>query len=175
MEVQKIGNCYRLLGVTLSIFLALSYCIYSENYVFAQTDQTASKLQTASNALEKAFNVVLGAEKAGGNVTQLLVKLNTAGVLLAEAQNAFNIGNTTNVSFIADNVRQIAGQVNSDAADLRNASLVNYQNSFWLTLVFSVVGVVVFGFSLLIVWRRFKRAFIKKLLGAKPEVVDNTT
>ena len=155
--------------------MALGYCLYSENYVFAQTDQTALKLQTASNGLERAFNVVLGAEKAGGNVTQLLVKLNSAGVLLAEAQNAFNIGNTTNVSFIADNVRQIADQVNNDAVSLRNASVIGSQNIFWLTLVFTVVGVVVFGISLLIVWRRFKRNYIKKLLGSKPEVVDNTT
>jgi hypothetical protein len=155
--------------------MALGYCLYSENYVFAQTDQTALKLQTASNGLERAFNVVLGAEKAGGNVTHLLVKLNTAGILLAEAQNAYNSGNTTNVSLIADNVRQIADQVNSDALNLRNASVINSQNSFWLTLVFTVVGAVVFGISLLIDWRRFKRNYIKKLLGTKPEVVDNTT
>jgi hypothetical protein len=121
-----------------------------------------------------AFNVVLGAEKAGGNVTQFLVKLNSAGVLLAEAQNAYSSGNTTNVSLIADNVRQIADQVNSDALNLRNASLIDSQNSFWLTLVFSVVGAFVFGISLFIVWRRFKRNYIKKLLGSKPEVVDNT-
>jgi hypothetical protein len=169
------NNCFRLIFVALCIFAVLGYCLQSEIYVFAQTDQTTSKLQTASNALERAFNVVLGAEKAGGNVTQLLVKLNTAGVLLAEAQNAYNSGNTTNVSFIADNVRQIADQVNSDAVNLRNASVLNSQNSFWLTLVFSVVGAVVFGVSLFIVWRRFKRDFIKKLLGSKPEVVSNTT
>ena len=94
---------------------------------------------------------------------------------MAEAQNAYNTGNTTNVSFIADNVRQIADKVNSDGVNLRNASLIASQNISGLILVFSVVGAVAFGIFLLFVWRRFKRNYIKKLLGAKPEVVDNTT
>jgi hypothetical protein len=34
--------------------------------VFAQTDETASKLQDANSAVVKAFNAVLNAEKAGG-------------------------------------------------------------------------------------------------------------
>jgi hypothetical protein len=154
--------------------LALSSCFYSELYVFAQTDQTASKLQAANSAVGQAFNAVLDAEKAGANVTQLLVKLNTAGKFLAEAQNAYNSGTTANVTSMAENVRQIVEQVNGEALNLRDVSLVESQNSFWLVLIFSVVGAVVFGISLLTVWRRFKRAFMKKLLGLKPEVVENT-
>ena len=161
--------------VTFLVFLTFYSCLCSEHFVFGQTDQTSSKLQIASVAVEKAFNVVLDAEKAGGNVTQLLLKLNTAGVLLAAAQNAYNSGNTANVTLIAENVRQIADQVNGDAINLRNASFVESQNSFWLTLIFSIVGAGVFGLSVWFVWRRFKRTFIKKLLGAKPEVVENTT
>ncbi len=146
----------------------------NEHFVFAQIDQKSASLQAAESALEQAFNAVLDAEKAGGNVSQFLVKLNTAGVLLAEAQNAYNNGNTANVTFITENVVQIANQVNNDAISLRNDSLVESQNSFWLTYTFSVVGAALFGISMLFVWRRFKRSFIKKLLGSKPEVVDNT-
>jgi len=46
------------------------------HYVFAQTDQTASKLQAANSAIGQSFNTVLDAEKAGANVTGLLVQLN---------------------------------------------------------------------------------------------------
>jgi hypothetical protein len=128
--------------------------------VAAQTDTTASKLYAADNAVGQAFSSVLDAEKAGGNVTQLLVKLNSAGVLLAEAQNTYNSGNSANVTSIAENVQQIADQVNLEATNLRNVSLVESKNRFWLTLGFSVVGAVVFGLFLLFIWRRFKRAFI---------------
>ena len=156
------------------MFLAVGYCLCSENYVFAQTDQAASKLQAANSAVGQAFNAVLDAEKAGGNVTQLLVKLNTAGELLANAQNIYNSGNPANVTSMAESVTQIAEQINSEAINLRNISVVESQNSFWLTLIFSIVGAVVFAVSLLYVWRRFRRSFMKKLLGLKPEVVENT-
>ncbi len=158
----------------LFVFLALGYCLYNENYVFAQTDSTASTLQAANSAVGEAFNSVLEAEKVGGNVTQLLVRLNTAGTLLADAQNAYNSGNTANVTSLVENALQIANKVNADALNLRDVSLVESQNSFWLTLIFSVIGAIVFGGSLLFVWRRFKRYYTKKLLGSKPEVVDNT-
>jgi hypothetical protein len=171
---KEIRNCSRLLVATVCI-LAFSYCLCNENHVFAQTDQSASRLQKANSAVEKAFNNVLEAEKAGGNVTQLLEKLDSAGVLLAEAQNAYNSGNTASIPSIVENALQIADQVNRDALNLRDVSLVESQNSFWLTLTFSVVGAVVLGGFLLFVWRRFKRSYTKKLLASKPEVVDNTS
>jgi hypothetical protein len=154
--------------------LAFSYCLCSGNYAFAQTDSSALKLQAANSVVEKAFNSVLEAEKAGGNVTQLLVRLNNAGKLLADAQNTYNSGYKANVTSMVENALQIANEVNGDAVKLRNASLVESQNSFWLSLTFSTVGTVVFGVSLLFIWRRFKRSFIKKLLSMKPEVAKNT-
>ncbi len=130
-------------------------------------------MQEANTAIKRAFNAVLDAEKVGANVTQLLAKLNTAGTILADAQNALNSGNTTNIPSNVENAVQIANQVNNDAITLRNDSLVRSQNSLWLTLTFSIVGAIVFGISLFIIWRRFKRSHLKKLLSMKPEVIEN--
>lgn len=147
--------------------MSLGSCLSGAHYVYAQTDQTASNLQAANSAVEQAFNTVLDAEKAGANVTQLILKLNTAGDLLAEAYNVYNSGNTANVTSLADNAFQIANQVNYDALNLRNVSLVKSQNSFWLTLAFSVAGAIVFSISLLFFWRRFKRSHVEKSFGMK--------
>lgn len=174
MEVTKIGSWFKILLITLCVFLTFSLCFCSENSVLAQTDQTALKLQAANTAIGQAFNSVLEAEKAGGNVTQLLSKLNTAGEILAEAQNALNSGTIANVTSETENAIQIADQVNFDAVNLRNDSLVKSQENFWFILIFSVVGAVVFSVLLLFVWRRFKRFYTKKLLGMKPEVIENT-
>ena len=92
---------------------------------------------------------------------------------MADAQNALNSGNTENITSNIENVLQMANQINDDAINLRNVSLLQSQNSFSLTLIFSFVGAGVFVISLLFFWRRFKRAFIKKLLKTKPEVVEN--
>jgi hypothetical protein len=72
--------------------LAFGSCLYSGHYVFAQTDQTASKLQAANTAVEETFNAVLDAEKAGANVTGLLAQLNVAAGVLAQAENSFRTG-----------------------------------------------------------------------------------
>jgi hypothetical protein len=128
----------------------------------------------ANSAVGRAFSAVLDAEKAGGNVTQLLVKLSIAGELLSNAQNIFNSANPANVTSMLESVTQMAKQINGEAINLQNVSVVESQNNFWLTLIFSTVGAAVFSFVLLFVWRRFRRSFMKKLLGLKPEVVENT-
>ena len=159
--------------MTLLVFLVLGSSFSSERRVLAQADQTATKLQEANRAVGQAFNVVLEAENAGGNVTELMLKLNTAGTILANAQNILNSGNSANITSNLENVLQMANQVNDDALNLRNVSLVDSQNNLSLTLILSVAGAIALGISLLIVWQRFKRVFNKKLLYTKPEVVEN--
>jgi hypothetical protein len=174
LEGTIINNRWKLIVVTIFTFLAFSFCLFNAQNVFAQTDQVTSKLQEASSAIGQAFNAVLSAEKAGGNTSQLLAKLNTAGEILAEAQNTYNSGTTANVSFMAENARQIAEQVNVDALNLLSKSLIESENNTMFTLIFSVVGAIMFGISLFLIWRRFKRAHLMKVLDMRPEVVENT-
>ena len=166
-------NSKRTTALALALLL-LTVTIAAFQTPLVLADEKAS-IETANLSINQAFTSVLAAEKAGANVTPLLTELNTAGELLAEAQNAYSSGNLSNVASKAENARIIADQVNSDALTLRDVSLVESQNNFWLTLTFSVVGAVVFGIALLLVWRRFKRGYMKKLLSLKPEVVDNET
>ena len=101
-------NYCKLLATVLLVFLTLGSCLYSGHYVLAQTDQAASKLQAANNAVEQAFNAVLGAEKAGANITGLLTQLNVAGGDLAQAENSYRTGNFSAAETQADNVLPIA-------------------------------------------------------------------
>jgi hypothetical protein len=135
----------------------------------------STSIENADSAIKTAFENVLSAENAGGNVTSLIDRLNIAGALLAEAENEQRSDSSINVTTKAMNALIIANQVNDDALSLRNVSLVRSQNNLWLTLTFSLVAVIAFEISLFILWRRFKRSYINKLLGMKPEVVENTT
>jgi hypothetical protein len=153
--------------------LAFGSCLYSAHYVFAQTDQTASKLQAANNAVEQAFNAVLDAEKAGANVTGLLAQLNDAAGILAQAENSYRTGDSNTAAVQADSVLPITQEVTTAAQEAKQTALVSGQNAFWFTIEFTVIGAFVFVLALFLVWRRFKRAYMKKLLALKPEVVDN--
>ena len=154
--------------------MGIGSCLYSGHYVFAQTDQTASKLQAANTAVERAFNAVLDAEKAGANVTGLLAQLNVAAGVLAQAENSFRTGDFNTSAVQADNVLPIAQEVTNSAQDAKQTALVSGQNAFWFTIAFTEIGASVFVLVLFLVWRRFKRGYKKKLLGLKPEVVENT-
>jgi hypothetical protein len=154
--------------------LAIGSCLYSGYYVFAQTDQTASKLQSANTAVERAFNIVLDAEKAGANVADLLAQLNVVAGVLAQAENSYRAGDFNKAAIQADSVLTIAQEVTTSAQVAKQTALVSSQNGFWLTIAFTVIGAFVFVLVLFLVWRRFKRGYMKKLLGLKPEVVENT-
>ena len=140
------------------------------HFADAQTDQTESKLQAANIAVEQAFNAVWGAEKAGANVTGLLVQLNVAAGVLAEAENSYRTGDSNTAAVQADSVLPIAQEVTASAQDAKQTALVSGQNAFWFTIAFTVIGSFVFVLVLFLVWRWFKRSYIKGLSEAKPEV-----
>ncbi len=169
LEATTISNHCKLCAVTIFIFLALGSCLYSEHYVFAQTDQTASKLQVANNAIEQAFNAVLDAEKAGANVTGLLIQLNDAAGILAQAENSYRTGDPNTAVAQVDSVLPIAQEVTTAAQNAKQTALISGQNAFWSTITFTVIGVFVFVLALFLVWRRFKRRYINNVYQAKPE------
>ncbi len=140
------------------------------HYVFAQTDQTSSKLQAANTAVNQAFNAVLAAEKAGANVTGLLAQLNVAEGDLAQAENSYRTGDSNTAAAQADSVLPIAQQVTTAAQNAKQTAIVSGQNAFWSTIAFTVIGAFVFVLALFLVWRWFKRRYINNLSQAKPEV-----
>ncbi|MCW4003145.1 MAG: hypothetical protein NWE95_04440 [Candidatus Bathyarchaeota archaeon] len=139
-----------------------------------QAKDELSNIETANVHINQAFASVLAAEKAGGNVTDLLLALNTAAEYLAAAENNYRSGNLANVNPNVDSAIIIANQVNSGALALRETSLIKSQENFWVTLTFSVVGAIVFSLVLAFVWRRFKRSYMSKLLDMRPEVAEDT-
>jgi hypothetical protein len=139
----------------------------------AKASGEADSIGIANLSINQAFTNVLSAEAAGGNVTGLLSRLNGAGELLAEAERGYQNGNLAGINDKTNNAILIANQVKSDAETLTVSSRNNSENSFLLTATFSIVGIALLLFALNLVWRRSKRGYYKKLLGSKPEVVDN--
>jgi hypothetical protein len=133
-----------------------------------------SNIESANSSVNQAFANVLAAEKAGGNINDLMLQLNTAAEYLVTAENSYRSGDLSNVNSNVENTVEIANKVNSAALALRETSLIKSQGSFWSTLTFSVVGAIVFSLLLMFAWRRFKRSYMNKLLGMRPEVVEDT-
>jgi len=128
-----------------------------------------SSIEQAELSIEKAFDKVLAAEEAGGNVTALILKLNSAGELLASAQNAYQSGNIANAKDDAVTAQLIADQVASDASTLIDSSITSGRVNFLTTAIFSLVGASLFLIILFLVWRSVKRSYMRKLDRLKPE------
>jgi hypothetical protein len=137
------------------------------------SDEASSAIGGADNALRRAFEAVLEAERAGVNVSDLIVKLDEAGGLLAEAENAYRVGNFSEAVSKAEQCSMQADGVVGEALSLKNSALADAQKAVLQTLTFSWVGGVAFLAVLFFVWGWFKRAYAGKLMKMKPEVASN--
>jgi len=171
LEALKIKNRYNLFALLAIIFLAFGSSLYIGNYAFAQTNQTASKLQAANTAVNQAFNAVLDAEKAGANVNGSITQLNIAEGILAQAENSYRFGDFNKSATQADNVLLLTQQVTASAQDAKQTLLVSGKNAFWSNITFTAIGAIVFILALFLIWCLFKLNYAaRKLYEAKPEV-----
>jgi hypothetical protein len=133
-------------------------------------DVACRSVGEAEVAVRQAFNATLDAERAGANVSGLILRLDEAGGILTEAEIALKDGNSSEAASKAVQCIGIAESVKSDAYASKASALEKAQTVFWTSLTFSVAGIVVFVVVLMLVWRWFKRGYVGKMLGMKPEV-----
>jgi hypothetical protein len=159
-------------SVSFLLVLVLAGLFSHGVFVVCGADEASSSVGEADVAVRRAFNATLDAERAGANVSGLILRLNEAGTILGEAEMALKDGNSSEAASKAVQCVEIAESVKGDADVLKASALDEAQTVFWTSLTFSVVGIAVFVVVLEFVWRRFKRGYVRKMLGMKPEVAD---
>jgi hypothetical protein len=135
--------------------------------------EASSSVGGADAAVQQAFNATLDAQRSGANVSGLIFRLNEAGSVLVEAEIALEDGNSSEAASKADQCIGIAQSVRSDADVLKASALQEANVVFLSYLLFSVVGIAAFAVALMIVWSWFKRGYVRKVLGMKPEVASD--
>jgi hypothetical protein len=167
------GKSCRLFFAFLALVLIVGSCACGMRCAFAQASQAESRLEAPSSAVDQAFKAVLAAERAGANVTGMLVRLNYAAGLLAQEEIDARNGDPATVANRADSVLSIASEVKSEAVSAKEAAVVAGRNDLWTTFAFSSIGVVVFVLVLFFVWLRLKSNYVKNLVHMKPEVISS--
>ena len=74
-------------------------------------DDASGSVENADAAVRQAFNATLDAERAGANVSGLIVRLNEAGAVLVEAEIALGNGNSSEAASKAGQCVGIAESV----------------------------------------------------------------
>jgi hypothetical protein len=160
-------------SVSLLMLLALMGLFSHGVLVVRGADEASSSVAAADVAVRQAFNATLDAERAGANVSGLILRLNEAGDALVEAENALRDGDTSAAAGNASLCIDIAENVSSDADALKTSASAEARTVFWASLAFSVVSIAVFAVALVLVWGWFKRRYAGKILSLKPEVAAN--
>jgi hypothetical protein len=165
----------RFLRISVSFLLVLVLaCLFSHGVAIIRgADEASPSVAEADVAVRRAFNATLDAERAGANVSGLIVKLDEAGGLLAEAENAYKVGNFSEAVSKAEECSMLADGVIGEALSLKTMALADAQTAFWQNLTFSCVGGAAFLVVLFLVWGWFKRVYAEKLLKMKPEVASD--
>jgi uncharacterized UPF0160 family protein len=154
----------RAITVTLIVLLL---CSFAFSVLATAKD---AQITAAENALNQAFTAALDAEKTGQDITGLLEQLNTASILLADAQNVYVSGNTASTASYTEQVIQISNTVKTQAATLKAIGIEQSKIILIETAVASLVGIIVCLVAFIYGWRFFKKAYVKRMMTWTPEV-----
>jgi hypothetical protein len=102
-----------------------------------------------------------------------MVKLNQAGVFLAQAEMAYRNGDSDKATENAKQCLITLQGVSVEASASMDSALANSQQVFWQGVTISTIGAVAFLAVLAFVWCWFSRRYLRKLLRMKTEVVPD--
>jgi len=133
-------------------------------------DKAEEALIDAEEGLVSAYVAVAEAEDAGANVSGLLVKLEFAGALLAEACNANRTGDYDEAYSFAISCSESVNGIVDEALSLELEAEKAYGGRLFMTGAVSSVALCVFFVLGLFGWRFLKKKYVERVLGMKPKV-----
>jgi hypothetical protein len=138
--------------ILFSLFI-ITPCLLSLHSVIAETNDVESSLLVANDAINQAFSAILQAEKAGANVTSLLVRLNEVATILARDEASYRNNKQSAAITNLNIVISAAGDVKSEAIKEGNNAAAVANEVLWTSLAVLVIGEFVLLFVLLYIWR----------------------
>jgi hypothetical protein len=160
-------------------FLLLSLlAVFSSSCVlqaFAETSEVEARafMDNVNIFLEKAYLSVGDAETAGANVTILKGRLVYAGQLLDAANASFRDGKFDDSVAFAQLANESLKGADQEASEAMTAARESRSQRFYWTVLESSIGISLVVFAVLVSWTYFKRSYVRRALGLKPEVRKN--
>jgi hypothetical protein len=126
----------------------------------------------AEQAIAAGFEAALDAERAGANVSSLLVKLSEGAEYLVAARMAFEDGNYTEADRLSGLASEVGARVETDAFGLKADAIIAAFNRSTVYLTSSAVAMAIVVIATLLTYRLTKKRYFKRLLDMKPEVQE---
>jgi len=138
----------------LAVFVFVSPAFAESSEESASTDIVSAEVSIVS-----AYEVVLEAEQAGGNVSGLFARLSEAGEFLAAARMSYGNDDFDDATLFANLSGDIGEEVENEAYELKDRAQNDGFQRMWFTNLGSVSGVIVVGLGSFWVWRFLKRRY----------------
>ena len=132
-----------------------------------------SAVESAEEAVASAYVLVLEAEGTGGEISELVARLNDALEYLSGAERAFESGEYDGAVLSAGKAVEASDAVGSDAVGLKRVAEVYGEFQFRNRMVISfglAVITVLLGF---LGWSLFKGYYLRRVIGLRPEVASD--
>ena len=157
--LRKALSVMRFAFVLVLLFAVASRLFVSVTVAESGEDEAALALAGAEGAVVSAYQAVLGAEGAGANVSDLLVRLNEAGGFLARARMAYSVEDFDSaLDFAVQSQEKLNGFV-VEADALRGAAMQEHYLDFLVNVVGSIMGAVAVVCVGFVSWFFLKRKY----------------
>ncbi len=156
-----------------ALFFVCTYVFFmpSVSRVMGAESEAISKVSLAENSLEVAYLSLLEADRAGGDVPELVALLNTALEYYSESDRALELGDYDAAIQLASKSVEVSNVVFETNINLIEVTKKVEEEGFrnQLFLSFGVVCLIVlFGF---LGWNQFKVYYFHRVMDSRPEVI----
>ena len=151
------------------IFLILC-CFVAPCTCAASGSEVQATLGKAEVGAGSAYGSVVEAETAGANVADLLLRLNDSLSMLAKAQVQYRVGNLDQALSLANQCSDSLSGIEAEASMMRETAISNGSQRTLISASLSASAIVAVLVSCIFGWVLFKRRFLRKVMGMKPEV-----
>ncbi len=121
---------------------------------------------------DRAYGVIVDAERAGANVTGLVEEFNRGWVLLEAARMRLSLNDANDAYWKASNSSSIFLNVAQEAETARSNAVMDASQRILSTILGSIVTVVALTFGSYFLSRTLRRRGYEAVLRRRPEVVE---
>jgi hypothetical protein len=141
------------------------------HHVLGDKSETFTSIAQAEDSVITAYLSVLEIEEKGGDVSELLIRLNDVLDKLAEAEIAFESGNYDLALELANSVIEVSDNISIMRTRLSLLAQVQKENEFARKLQLSIGLVCVIVLSGYLGWMGFKKYYLRRQMDSRMEVL----
>ncbi len=155
----------------LCINIIFILCVASRLTSFVSAESVDFiEINVAESDIIQGYAAIILAEQNGVDIINLVKDLNEAIDLLSEARIYYGRGDYNAALPLVAECKEISNVVWKEATTLHISAVEESEQKFFQSFILTRVSIIIIFFSFVFLWKIFKQAYIKKLLGMKPMV-----